>query len=70
MMVRPAGMTDNAARWLPYLPRLRQQAMELYGAEPLLCVAVLGMPLGEYLARLDALEVACRQVAKPEASAA
>lgn len=63
MSVRAAGLHDNAARWLPWLPRLRKQALDLYGAEPLLCVAVLGMPLSEYLARIQALEVACRQAA-------
>lgn len=61
MMVRPAGLHDNARRWLPHLPVLREQALDLYGAEPLLCVAVFGMPLAEYLARIQALEVACAQ---------
>jgi hypothetical protein len=70
MHVRPAGLHDNATRWLPYLATLREQALDLYGAEPLLCVAILGMPLGEYLARVDALEVACRQVIGTERDAA
>ncbi|TXN00573.1 hypothetical protein FV242_21510 [Methylobacterium sp. WL64] len=69
MNVRPAGMHDNAGRWLPYLPVLRDQALDLYGAEPLLCVAILGMPLGEYLARIQALEVACQRAETAKAAA-
>ena len=57
------GLRQSAPQWLPYFPELREHFLRIYGAEPLLCAAVHGMSLAEFLTRLNALEAECQRMA-------
>ena len=57
------GLQQSAPQWLPYFPELREHFLRIYGAEPLLCAAIHGMSLAEFLTRLNALEAECRRAA-------